>query len=868
MGGAPTHDPLLGQRVSNYQIVEKLGVGGMGAVYKAIDLKLDRLAALKFLLPRRAAADDKIRFLREARAASTLDHVNIGTIYGVEEMDDERIFIIMAYYEGETLLQRIRRGSLPTAQAIDISAQIALGLAHAHSKGIVHRDIKPSNVLLTSQNLVKIVDFGLAKLAGGENLTQTGAAVGTAAYMSPEQALGLAVDGRTDVWSLGVVLYQMLTGELPFRGETSHSTLYNIVHEPPLPVTGATPELEHVLSRSLEKDPEQRYQNALELHADLMALDHSPGATTATMIRQGPAAAQVPWVTPRPPVASRGRGARSLRVTIAAATMVLGLVVAAILLLPLRDRLGRWTGAARVEKHIAVLPFDNVGNDPGNQALCDGLLETLTSRLSNLKSSNGSMWVVPAAEVRQRKVADAAGARREFGATLVVTGSVQRGSKGIRLTVDLVDAANPRQLGSAVVDAPAGDLVALQDTAVARLARLMDVEFPQSSLKEPTAAPAAYELYLKGLGYVQRFDKPGNLDRAIQAFQDALRTDSRFALADSGLAEAYRRRYEATRDPADLPRATDYCNRALALDPQLASPYVTLGRIHSAGGQQELALQEFQHAMDLDPQNAEALQGLARAYETAGRLQEAEDLLKKAAALQPDYWESFNRLGSFYYSQRRYEDAIVQFRRVLQLTPDNIAGYSNLSTTYRQLERLPEAQSLLEKAIKLGPNYAVYSNLGVIYLDEDKYPDAVGLISKALQLNDRDYRLWGNLALAEALSGSLPKAREAFERAASLAEQAVKTQPGDAILEANLARFYAWLERPADALLRINAALARAPDDRQVLERAAEAYLHLGMRPQAVDLLNRALQHGLTLDQLQQNHELTAISKDPGLKLK
>lgn len=868
MDDSAGRDPLIGQRVSNYQIVEKLGAGGMGVVYKALDLHLDRPVALKFLLSEMTGARENARFLREARAASTLDHANIGTVHSVEETGDNRPFIVMAYYAGETLLQRLARGSLLTAQAIDVSIQIARGLAHAHSKRIIHRDIKPSNIILTAERVVKIVDFGVAKVEGGVDLTRTGAVMGTAAYMSPEQARGAEADARTDIWSLGVVLYEMLTAAKPFRGQTQESTLYNIVHEPPVPITGAPAELEDMIFKCLAKEPSERYQSATELLAALERFDSAPtGGSTAPLIRQDP-----DRLAGRPPsressrVDGRSSNGSRKRKVVAAGGLSLLVAAGALLISPIRRQFGISEGAA-VSKHIAVLPFRNVGDDPTNQALCDGLLETITSRLSDFETSNGSLWVVPSSEVRQRRVVDAAAARREFGVTLAITGSVQRSQTGVRLTVSLVETGKLRQRGSAVLDEPSADFLALQDAAVSRLAGLMDVESPRSPERKPVVAPAVYESYLKGLGYVQRYDKAGNLDRAIQLFEDALKANPPFALAYSGLAEAYRRRYETTRDAGDIPKATDACNRAIALDPQLASAFITLGRIHAANGKPELALEEFQHALRLEPRSADALQGMARTYQSMGRGREGEDLLKRAAALQPDYWESFNRLGSFYYAEGRYQDAIPQFRRVIELTPDNIVGYSNLSTTYRRLGRTSEAQSLLENALRLGPNYAVYSNLGVLYLDGRRFEDALGMIERALQLNDKDYRLWGNLGLACAFSGAKTKSREAFARAAALAEQAVKLQPEDAILDANLGKYYGWLGRRSDALSRLAAALARAPDDQQVLERAAETYLQLGMRPQAVAVVNRAFQHGYPLSQFRNNPELEPIVNEPGLNL-
>jgi len=856
MDESASRGSLVGRRVCNYEIVASLGAGGMGVVYKARDLKLDRLVALKFLPPQSCGEQEKSRLLREARAASTLDHVNIGTIYGIEE-EGGQLFIAMAYYEGETLAQRVRRGPLAPAWAVRFAIQIAEGLAHAHARGIVHRDIKPSNILITHEGVLKIVDFGLAQIPSAETLTATGTTVGTAAYMSPEQATGHEVDGRTDVWSLGVLLYEMATGAQPFRAPSIPAMLYKIVHEAPLPMAGVPPELEQVILRCVAKDASERYGSMQDLARDLRALDAPSSGATQTLVRQEP---------PAPPWRSgpgRSRGWRRKVAVIVAAALI---VMAALLLSPLRREIALWFGPGQVKRHIAVLPFRNVGNDPNNEALCDGLMETVTSRLADFQSTEESIWVVPARDVRQRKVTDGSGARREFGATLVVTGSVQRADGGVRLTVELQETARPRIVDSAVLDEGSTNLVALQDAAVTKLASMMDLRLRAPSGTVTGAAGAAYESYLKGLGYMRRFDVAGNLDLAIRAFQDALHTDGKFALAYAGLAEAYQKQYELTRDASLLAKATEYCNRATEIDAQLTPAYITLGLVHVSGGQIPLAVQEFRHALELAPRSADAMQGLARAYEAMGRFADAEKLLTEAAALQPDYWAGYNRLGSFYVGQRRYDEAARQFRRVLELTPDNTAGLSNLAAVLIEEGTVGEAEPLLEKAIRLAPSYPLYSNLGLVYLERDKYPDAIATFQKALKLNEKDYRLWSNLALAYSYSGDDTKGREAFLRAAALAEAAAKLQPQDAVLQANLAKYAAWLGRREEALIRLKSALVQAPEDAQVLKRAAETYDRLGMQHEAVGAIRHALERGYTRQQLERNHELKDLAAEVDLK--
>ncbi len=847
---------LIGRRIRNYEIVASLGAGGMGVVYKARDVNLDRPVALKFLPPQACGEQEKSRLLREARAASTLDHVSIGTIYGIEE-DGGQLFIAMAYYDGETLTERVRRGPLAPASAVRFAVQIAEGLAQAHAKGIVHRDVKPSNILITNEGVLKILDFGLAQIPSAETLTETGTTVGTAAYMSPEQATGKEVDGRTDVWSLGVLLYEMVTGTQPFRGPNIPAVLYKIVHDAPPPMTGAPLELEQVILRCLARDVAERYGSMQDVVRDLRALEAPSSGATQTLVWKEAAA---PVRRSRP---SRPGGLRPKHAVMVAAALVL---MAALLFSPARREIARWFGPGRLKRHIAVLPFRNVGNDPNNEALCDGLAETVTSRLADSQSTEESIWVVPARDVRQRKVTDGSAARLEFGATLVVTGSVQRTDKGVRLTLELQETAQPRIVGSAVLDEASANLVALQDAAVAKLAGMMDLRLRAPSGTGTGTAGAAYESYLKGLGFMRRFDVTGNLDLAIKAFQDALYADGRFALADAGLAEAYQKQYELTRDASLLAKATEYCNRATEIDAQLTPAYITLGQVHVSAGQVPLAIQEFRHALDLAPRSADAMQGLARAYEVMGRLADAEKLLTDAAALQPDYWAGYNHLGSFYVSQRRYDEAARQFRRVLELTPDNAAGLSNLAAVLIETGAVGEAEPLLEKAIRLAPSYALYSNLGLVYLEREKYPDAIATFQKALKLNEKDYRLWSNLALAYYYSEDGTNGSKMFLRAEALAEAAAKLQPQDAVLQANLAKYAAWLGRRGEALIRLKSALVQAPEDAQVLKRAAETYERLGMRRDAVGAIRHALERGYTRQQLERNRELKHLADDLDLR--
>jgi len=440
------------EQVGGYKILGTAGVGGMGIVYKALDLKLNRTVALKFLPNElNLASKDKERFLQEARTASGLDHTNIGVIHGLEETADGQTFIVMAYYEGLTLAERIRRGPVPPKEALNIMVQLAHGLIEAHEHSIIHRDIKPSNVILTRQNVAKIVDFGLARVASSAATTLSAGPVGTLAYMSPEQVRNEPLDRRTDIWSLGVIFAEMLTGHHPFERDNMSAVLLAVLEQPP-PVEGLEPVLAAIVCRALAKDRVHRYADCRELLADLEACKPAyadqPSAPSTRDIRSSSLNLKkaLEHASSSRALATPVDRARRWAVELTAAVLLLA--VLSLLIPSIRQRVvGLLSGGAGGggEKHIAVLPFDNIGNNPENEALSEGLQDSLTSKLSNLEEGQQSLWVVPASEVRRRKVTDPESALREFGATLVVKGSVLRDNSGVHLTVNLIRTKDVRQ---------------------------------------------------------------------------------------------------------------------------------------------------------------------------------------------------------------------------------------------------------------------------------------------------------------------------------------------------------------------------------------------------------------------------------------
>ena len=861
---------MLGQTISHYRITQKLGAGGMGVVYKALDLTLERTVALKFLPSDMVVTSaDRERLLREARAASMLDHPNIGVIHGLEESSDRQFFIVMGYYEGMTLSEKLDRGVMAPREALDLAIQIARGLSAAHARNIVHRDIKPSNVIITPDNVAKIVDFGLARVVASASATQSMSLTGTLPYMAPEQILGEPVDQRSDVWALGVVLVQMLTGSHPFVRPNTAAMTFAILNQAPSALDAVPDAVQPLIYRTLSKKPEHRQANAAELLADL---EEARTKITAT-----------PPVTEHPTV-TRELSPRDLKLLrenastprwnenttpwgtrVALVAMILLLVLTGILLIPpVREELAGLVYASS-EKHIAVLPFKNVG-DPGFEAVTEGFNGSLTNRLSNLEAAQRTLWVVPSSEVRSHNINDASAALRILGATMVVEGTVRHVNGAVHVTMDLVDSKRVRQIGAIDLQSDAGDMAELENEAVAHLARLMKVRVPEAvpNESEPTT-PSAYESYLKALGLLERYDKPGNVDQAIVALDAAVKADPRFALGYASLCNAYRIKYGNENDPAVIPMAESNCMKALQLNDKLPTVYVRLAQLNTTLGKDDIALQQYEKAMEMNPRDVDTLIGLSRVNEKLNRPQEAEKNLKQAIALRPDYWNGYLMLALFYNRQKRDDDAVAQLKHVIELTPDNARAYSNLGAQYIDQgdpKNYPAAEAALKQSLQITPTYDAYSNLGYLYYRQKRYADAVQTYRQSLPLNDKDWRVWANLFVCYQWLKDDANLEQSRAKTISMLEQAIATTPQEGHLHSVLATLYVDHDKQK-AIAQIRTALALSPQDPDVLGDAAATYAVIGDRALAIRYAHESIKYGATFAELQTQEPLQNVLADP-----
>jgi len=845
---------LSGALIGRFRIGERLGKGGMGEVYLAEDTKLKRLVALKRLAPQlRADSGYRRRFLEEAERASRFSDSHVAALYDVLEERGE-IFLVMEYVEGENLRQRLRR-PISLQEFFDIATQCVEALAAAHARGIVHCDIKPENIMLTAAGQVKILDFGVAKHLPRSDQSATversGTLAGTPAYMSPEVLMEKAPDGRADVFSLGVVFYETLTGHHPFLASSFVATSDRIRKETPAAIrifNSKVPDgLEALVFKAMAKDPAQRYASAGALLEDLRSLERgSP-----------PRSQKLFW---------SGRRIREIKHASIAALLVA--VIAGAILFELKRPGGSLKGEQPAPPiHLAVLPFTATGDETGTKAFSAGLTEILAAKLTEL-SGKYPLEIVPVSEVRAESITTVEQARKGFGVNLVLEGSLQEAGGRVRVTYGLVDAKTMRQLHADAITAESDDVFAVQDKVVENVVNMLGLQLEGNEhaalVSHGTQEPAAYDFYLRGRGYLQDFHKTENVTNAIALFTHALERDPKYALAYAGLGEAYWAKYDATYDSEWLSKSLTACDRSVALDANLASGYTCLGAVYTTRGRYEEAVQQFQRAMQLDSTSEDAYRGLASAYEKLGNLSEAEKTYQLAIQMRPQYWAGYQWLGSFYGHQARYADAARQFNQAIALAPDDPHGYRNLGGVYILMGDYKKAIEALRRAIVLSPTSEAYSNLGIAFFDLRRFDEAVDANEHACTPDSHDYIACGNLARAYYWSpGRRAKSRAVYERAIRMAEDAVRINPRDGDPHILMADYYAMLNDRPEALKQLKQALDLSHEDPEYLLTGAVVYNQFGDTKTALEWLEKAAAQGYSLAEIRAAPEFDNLRDQP-----
>ena len=761
---------MIGKTVSHYKILAALGKGGMGVVYRAEDVRLGRTVALKFV-PETLANDRSAleRFQREARAVSALNHPNICTLHDIDESDG-RPFLVMECLEGHTLKDRIAK-NLGLDEVVDMAIQVVEALDTAHSRGIVHRDIKPANIFVTTRGQVKMLDFGLAKMVGGgggdaaqasqmataaldELLTSPGSTIGTVAYMSPEQARGEDLDARTDLFSFGVVLYEMVTGVQPFQAGSVALTFVAILQNAPVAASRARPEvsaeLERIINKALEKSRDLRYQNASDLRADLKRLrrDTDSSRIVAPVTEALPAGAGN--VTERPssgrqPVAAAVADASSPSQTMAAPrsrrTMALAVAVAAIV--ALLAAAGAWYFLLREKPldSLAVLPFVNVGGDQSTEYLSDGITESIINNLSQLPQLSVRSFSAVAHFKNKDLNPQAAG--NELKARAVLTGRLVRRGDEFSISAELVDVRGNRQIWGSQYTRKVDDILAMQEEISREISEKLRLQMTgadkQRLNRRQTVDAAAYQLYLQGRYQWNKRTLEG-LQQSIDYFQQAIQKDSRYALAFAGQADAYALLADFNVLPARevLPKVKSAAAEALQLDDTLAEAHTSLG---------------WAQFHDLDWTGA-------------------EKEFKRAIELNASYPTAHSWYGEYLMAQGRFDRALEEMTRAYQL--DTLSPVLNLALGYRFYYAHEYAQAIeqCQKVLAMDATFApAHVYLGRAYEQKPAFPEAIAELRKALDISEGDTNELAALGQAYAVSHQEGEARKILDQLKERSQQ-------------------------------------------------------------------------------------------------
>jgi tetratricopeptide (TPR) repeat protein len=870
-------DTLIGQTVSHYRIIEKLGGGGMGVVYKAEDTRLHRSVALKFL-PAEMLHDSAVleRFRREAQAASALNHPNICTIHDIGEQDGQQ-FIAMEFLDGATLKHRISGKPLPFDEMLELAIQIADALRAAHAQGIIHRDIKTANLFVTKLGNAKVLDFGLAKVVPAGTsvgvsqmptatekflLTSPGSAVGTIAYMSPEQARGEEMDGRTDLFSFGAVLYEMATGRMAFPGNSAAVIYESILNRTPVAASQVNkalpPRLDEIIGKALEKDRKLRYQSAADIRTDLKRLKRDAESGQAGNAESA---------------AFQNRAARpSLWLTTAGGVLLMGGLFLAIptirhlVIQPTAER----THVEMVSdlpplsqgKYIAVLPFRVIGGVTDIGYVAEGLREALSAKLFQLKDVHVASSDDAAKMDKNTPLPQIA---KELGANLLVTGMVQGTVGQLRITVKLDNVAENKVLWNEEFSGVPGDLLTIEDKICGKLAEALETNVSAWDIAAGTSHPTdnvdAYDSYLRGQNALRGPLNPKTIQSAIDYFNAALRKDPKFAKAYTGLADASLRMYAENKDSFWTEKALRAAKEAQALDDKLPEVHFALGSVYAETGQTAQSISELKRAQELAPNSDESYRRLGNAYLDAGQNEQAIRALEKAVELNPYFWVNQNALGNAYLQTGSYDMALKSFQQVTQLEPQNQIGFANLGVVYTSMGRYQDSIAPLEKAMQLDPQPAVISNLGTSYFYLHRYADAVKQFEKAVQLNPSDETMMGNLADGYRAVGQMDKAEATYDQAIALAFKALRVNPRSAYTMGSLALYFAKKGDVGQAMEFMKRARGLDPSSVDLILSSAEVHV-LSHRPEdAIADLKTGLKKGLTTTSIETDPELDSLRK-------
>ena len=865
-----------------FRIEQLLGEGGMGKVYKAVDKELGRNVALKILQPELTKDPNVIlRFKQELLLASKISHRNILRIHDLSEFDGVK-FITMAFIEGRDLNQILKEEPrFSIERSMKIGRQLCDALDAAHTEGVVHRDFKPHNVLVGKNDHVYVSDFGLATSleTAKMGMTRTGAFVGTPRYMSPEQVEGKTVDSRSDLYSLGLVLYEMVAGEVPFSGDSTWQVMYQRVKDAPKDVKVANPDvpdnIARIIMHCLEREPAERYQTAKEIITDIDA-HRAPEMSTTSMYR------------PAAPSASSMSTSRTVQITmpdkapkwlyVVGGMLVLGTLFFAI---PTTRNLvfhGSTTNpgangvvvsglpALSQGKYLAVLPLQTLGDQSQLGYLAEGIQEALSAKLFQLQGvhvTSGEAVEKADQKLPLPKLA------RQLGANLVVQGTIQGAGDKVRITMHLEDVAGGKRLWSKEFDGVTADIFTLEDKIYTELVPALGVnpthEEEAKAESRPTDNIAAYDLYLRGRNAMRGADTK-SMESAMDYFTQALKQDRSFALAYAGIADAGIQMYDIKKDPFWTQKALAAALQAQQLNDALPEVHSTLGAVYSKLGKNAEAIAELKRAITLAPSSDLGYRRLGIVYLASGRSDQAFDSFQKAIQLNPYYWANQNQLGDAYFTLGDYQKALEAFQQVTVLAPDLDVGYQNVGNVYAAQGKYQEAIPYYQKCLQIQPFYSTYGNLGTAYFGLKQYPKAVEMYEKAVELNPNDTLTIVNLADGYRAAGQQDRATATYQRAITAGFKELETNPQSTDVMDQMALSNAKIGKAKEADTFISK--ARAIDKKNVNFIYDQARINalLGRTKEALKSLHEAIDNHYPCQSAADDPDLASIRNSEEFK--